>query len=198
LQVSAFEDLNPRAFGLMQRQKSFAVYQDLESHFERRPSLSIEPIGDWGEGSVVLFEIPTKEEVHDNIVAFWRPKEPAVAKREYTYTYRMHWGPDIPKTDEVARFVRTGVSALADDSKQFVLEIVGDKLKTIDPKLVKGVVSADKSTISNIVTQPNPETGGWRLSFQLATKDQSPIELRASLMDDATTLSEVWTYRWTA
>jgi glucans biosynthesis protein len=198
LQVSAFADVSPRAFGLMQRQKSYAAYQDLESHFERRTSLSIEPIGDWGEGAVVLFEIPTKEEVHDNIVAFWRPKEPAVAKHEYIYTYRMHWGPDIAKTDEVARFVRTGVSALADDNKQFVLEIVGDALKAVDPKLVKGAVSADKSTISNIVTQPNPETGGWRLSFQLATKDQSAIELRAALMDDATPLSEVWIYRWTA
>ena len=115
LQVSAFSDVNPRSFGLAQRERNFADYEDLESRFERRPSLIIEPIGDWGEGAVVLFEIPTNEEVHDNIVAFWRPKQPAAAKSEHYYTYRMHWGPDVAKTDVLARFTRTGVAALADD-----------------------------------------------------------------------------------
>jgi glucans biosynthesis protein len=52
LQISSFADLNPRGFGLMQRQKDFFAYQDLESSFERRPSLWAEPIGDWGEGMV--------------------------------------------------------------------------------------------------------------------------------------------------
>ena len=97
LQVSSFADLNPRGFGLMQRQKDFAAYQDLESSFERRPSLWAEPIGDWGEGAVKLLEIPTKEEVHDNIACFWHPKAPLPAKAEHTYTYRLHWGADAPK-----------------------------------------------------------------------------------------------------
>jgi glucans biosynthesis protein len=75
----------------MQRQKDFAAYQDLESNFERRPSLWAEPIGDWGEGAVKLLEIPTNEEVHDNIATFWQPKAPLPAKSEHTYTYRLHW-----------------------------------------------------------------------------------------------------------
>ncbi|HEX5508685.1 MAG TPA: glucan biosynthesis protein G, partial [Pseudolabrys sp.] len=74
LQLSYFGDVNPRGFGLMQRERDFFAYDDLESHFEKRPSLWVEPIGDWGEGNAQLVEIPTKEEIHDNIVAFWRPK----------------------------------------------------------------------------------------------------------------------------
>ena len=58
LQVSIFSDLNPRGYGLMQRQKNFLEYEDIESSFEKRPSLWFEPIGDWGEGSVQLIEIP--------------------------------------------------------------------------------------------------------------------------------------------
>jgi glucans biosynthesis protein len=58
------------------------------------------------------------------------------------------------------------------------------------------VVSAEKSEIANIVTQPNPETGGWRLSFQCPAKSQTPIELRALLMKDDAPISEVWIYRW--
>lgn len=46
--------------------------QDLEAHYEKRPSLWVEPVGNWGAGAVVLTEIPTQSEIHDNIVAFWK------------------------------------------------------------------------------------------------------------------------------
>src|SRR6266480_1991113 len=190
LQISTFADLNPRGFGLMQRQKNFLEYQDIESNFEKRPSLWAEPIGDWGEGSVQLIEIPTKEEIHDNIAGFWRPKDPLQAKGEYTYTYRLHWGPDTPKGSSLARFARTGVGARGEGTKIFVLDLIGDKLKSIDPNSIRGNVTAEKTEIKNIVTQPNPAIGGWRLSFEVSVK--SPIELRASLMQGDDAISEVW------
>ncbi|MBR0938818.1 glucan biosynthesis protein G [Bradyrhizobium jicamae] len=197
LQVSTFADLNPRGFGLMQREKKYFAYQDLESRFERRPSLWVEPIGDWGDGAIVLFEIPTKEEIHDNIAAFWRPTQSLAAKNEHNFTYRLHWGPDVPRSDALARFARTGIGSRGDESKLFVLELMGDKLKGVDPKSIKGVVTAEKSEITNIVTEPNSETGGWRMSFQCSVKSQKPIELRAVLVQNETPISEVWVYRWT-
>jgi periplasmic glucans biosynthesis protein len=197
LQISSFVDQNPRGFGLMQREKNFAAYEDLESSFERRPSLWAEPIGDWGEGAVRLFEIPTKEEIHDNIAAVWQPKDPLQAKGEYTYTYRLHWGPDSPKPASLARFCRTAVGASSDDTRIFVLDLAGDRLKSTDPKSIRGAVSAEKTEIKNIVTQPNPATGGWRLSFELSVKEKVPVEIRASLMQGEEALSEVWIYRWT-
>ena len=60
----------------MQRRRDFANYRDLESRYERRPSLWVEMLGDAGEGAVHLVEIPTTREIHDNIVAFWRPTQP--------------------------------------------------------------------------------------------------------------------------
>jgi glucans biosynthesis protein len=197
LQISWFGDLNPRGFGLMQRQKDFSDYQDLESAFERRPSLWVEPIGDWGEGEVKLLEIPTKEEIHDNIGTFWHPKNALQAKGEHTYTYRLHWGPDHPKPSALAIFSRSGVGSRSDGTKLFVLDLIGDKLKAIDPAKVKGAVSAEKAEIRNVVTQPNPQTGGWRLSFEMVPKEKAPVELRATLMQDDQALSEVWVYRWT-
>jgi glucans biosynthesis protein len=197
LQISTFADLNPRGFGLMQREKDFREYQDLESSFERRPSLWVEPIGDWGDGSVQLIEIPTKEEIHDNIAGFWRPRNALQAKAEHTYTYRLHWGPDAPKATSLARFSRTAVGAKGDAAKIFVLDVVGERLKSADPKAVRGNVSAGKAEIRNVVTQPNPATGGWRLSFELPVKEKNPIELRAALMQGNDAISEVWVYRWT-
>ena len=66
----------------------------------------------------------------------------------------------------------------------------------VDTARIKGTVTAEKAEITNIVTEPNPETGGWRLSFQCA-RSKTPIELRAVLMQDDSPISEVWTYRWT-
>lgn len=196
LQVSSFNDINPRSFGLLQRQRNFHVYEDLESHFEMRPSLRVEPIGDWGSGAVRLIEIPTQNEVHDNIVSFWRPKEPLRAKGEYAVTYRLHWGGnEIGK--ELAVFLKTRIGAAGEDARLFVLDIVGDKLKGVKPEAVRGIVSANFGKIANVVTQPNAESGGWRLSFNLAPEKQKVVELRAQLMQNDEPLSEIWTYRWT-
>ena len=52
LAVSSYSDTNPRGFGLMQRERSFAQYQDSDARMETRPSLWVEPIGDWGDGEV--------------------------------------------------------------------------------------------------------------------------------------------------
>ncbi|MFA6266614.1 MAG: glucan biosynthesis protein G [Pseudolabrys sp.] len=195
LQVSSFYDANPRNFGLIQRQRDFAAYEDLESHFETRPSLRVEPIGDWGNGEVRLIEIPTKEEVHDNIVAFWRPKDPLKAKGEYSYTYRLHWG-EGKAHPGLARFVKTASGAAGED-RLFVLDITGDKLKGVKAEAVRGVVTANFGKLKNVVTQPNPQTGGWRLSFNLEPGNASVVELRASLMQNDEPLSETWVYRWT-
>jgi glucans biosynthesis protein len=196
LQISSFADVGPRGFGLIQRQRDFFAYQDLESNFEKRPSLWAEPIGDWGEGSVQLLEIPTKEEIHDNISAFWHPKAPLQAKGEYGFTYRLHWGQDRPVPPPVAKFSRSGAGLRGEKAKLFVLDLAGKNLKSVDPQTVKGVVTADKTEIRNIVTQPNPQTGGWRLSFEMLLKDKTPVELRASLMEKDALISEVWVYRW--
>ena len=37
-----------RGFGLMQRDRDFASYEDLEARYERRPSAWVEPIGRLG------------------------------------------------------------------------------------------------------------------------------------------------------
>lgn len=193
LQVSYFADVNPRGFGLAQRERDFFAYEDLESHFEQRPSLWVEPIGDWGEGAVNLIEIPTKEEIHDNIVAFWRPKDALKAKGEYNYTYRLHWGDRTPSPSNLAQFVKTRSGAGPDGTRRFVLELAGGTLGD-DPK---AAVSSDKGEIKNLVLQPNPQTGGMRMSFELDTNKEQLIELRAQVMQEDKPASEVWLYRWT-
>ena len=200
LQISSFVDTSPRGFGLVQRKRKLTDYDDLEAHYERRPTLWVEPIGDWGDGQVQLLEIPTKDEVHDNIAAFWRPKQVLSAKSEINYTCRLHWLDLPPIGDKLARFVdfRTGAGT-AENSRVFVLDCTGETLKSLTADAPPRIaVSADKGKILNPVALAAPELGGWRLSFELQPEGADLVELRAQLLAGDTPLTETWLYRWTA
>ena len=58
-------------------------------------------------------------------------------------------------------------------------------------------VSTDQGKLVNQVLTPNPETGGWRISFELAPQGAKAVELRARIKLDDAPLTETWTYRWT-
>lgn len=200
LQFSVFGQANPRGFGLMQRARAFADFQDLEARYEKRPSLWIEPIGDWGQGSIDLVEIPTPNETNDNIAAFWRPKDKLSANGEYTFTYRMHWGWDTPWPTQLARATTTLVGAGPEEgSHVFVVDVVGEgvKGKGEDAKL-RPEVGTSAGKVTEISAIPNPETGGWRISFHLIHGGAKLAELRCVLMGDGGPVSETWLYRWTA
>jgi glucans biosynthesis protein len=200
LQISAFSDASPRGFGLMQRKRAFFDYDDLEAHYEKRPSLWVEPIGDWGQGIVELVEIPTNREVNDNIVGFWRPHDPLKAKGEYIQSYRLHWCWSVPGAPRLAEVSDTRCGLSWDQkNRQFVVDFVGGALKDRRADAAPAIdVGADKGKIENAVAEANPETGGWRLSFQLVQGNEKAVELHARLMDGETALTETWLYRWTA
>lgn len=208
VQESAFQDVNPRGFGLMQRKRAFADYADSEAHYEKRPSLWIEPVGDWGEGAVHLFEMPTQDEFHDNIVAFWRPKQPLAAGREHRFDYRMHWCTQHSWKPELATVTRTRIGGIAiagggtggrdARGRLVVVDFDGGRLEGLgEGAKVRADVSATKGKIANVTAHPNPGAGGWRLAFELQPGDERSIELRAVLGDDRGPLTETWLYRWT-
>ena len=194
LQVSTFLDASPRGYGLMQRTRDLRQFEDLEARYEKRPSLWIEPIGDWGEGAVQLVEIPTKLEIHDNIVAQWRPKQPLQAKGEHSFTYRMLWGDTAPGRSERARFSHTRIGAGGPGARLFVLDVAADRLPP--GATPRAAVSADRGRIQNVTTQPNDSA--WRIAFELLPEDSKTSELRAQLLLGDTPVSETWMYRWTA
>ena len=199
LQISAFTDVSVRGFGLMQRERKFADYEDAEARYEKRPSVWVEPIGDWGDGIVELVEIPSKQEVNDNIVAFWRPHDPLRAKGEYIRNYRLHWCADGPDATPLGKTVATRCGqSWNNKNRQFVIDFVGAALgqwkSETPPALDSG---CSKGQIVNSVAQYLPEIGGWRVSLELDPQDNSLVELHARLMGDNKPLTETWIYRWT-
>lgn len=203
LQVSTFLDAKPHGFGLMQRERDFAVYQDLEADYHRRPSVWVEPIGDWGEGAVVLVEIPTDAEVHDNIVAFWRPRTPLAAGVPAQITYRLHWRDEAPVRNGLARVRRTlgGLSEVGRpqaerDKRVFVIDFAGEDLTGSPDAPITAQASATAGTLSTPVVKTDPEIGGVRVALELDPEGAEVCELRCALVREGAVVSETWLYRW--
>ena len=198
LQVSSFVDDNPKGFGLMQRPREFGDFADLEANYHKRPGLWVTPGEGWGNGSVSLVEIPADREIYDNIVAYWRPRNPLEAGSEHRFSYRLSWCEDPPITQKLPRVLNTRMG------KRFA----GGRLVTIDfsdaeflPQKLEDLtlhVSSNRGKVSPGIVQRNPKTGGVRLAFTFHPGDRKSIELRAQLMLNGKMASEVWLYRWTA
>ncbi|WP_179379971.1 glucan biosynthesis protein [Jannaschia marina] len=207
LQVSSFVDNNPRGFGLMQRARKLSDFADLEAHYHDRPSLWIEPEGDWGPGVVRLVEIPSTEEIYDNIVAYWRPRAPLPAGSEHRFAYKMLWTDEEnaapPPRRDVAKVLNTHMGlnfkrdawlAAVDFAGSPVLDALTEKYGALEGATVH--VGARVETGSPVL-QRNPETGGVRVAFSFDPADQDLVELRAQLFVDGEAATEVWLYRWT-
>ncbi len=192
LQISTFEDVAPRGFGLVQRARDFGDYSDNRDHYERRPSLWVEPLGDWGRGAVHLVEIPTALDTTDNIAAFWRPAEAWSAGRPVQVRYRLHWGWSPPVETGLARAGRTATGS-------------GGRLFTIDftdlPTQAGGLAAAAQTSagqLSPVTLDALPKAGAVRASFQFTPPPSGPAELQLRLTGDVGDLSETWRFRWTA
>ncbi|QOW18982.1 glucan biosynthesis protein G [Lysobacter ciconiae] len=211
VQESLFLDRQPRGFGLMQRKRAFNDYGDSEARYDLRPSAWVEPQGDWGDGAVYLFELPTADEYHDNIVAFWRPRKPLVAGREHRFDYRLHWCDRHPWNPLLARAEATRVGAVVSagrlptaaagaGARRFVIDLAGGGLQdAAAASAPHAEVDASAGRVANVVAQPGAVDGTWRIAFELDPGSDPVIELRARLLGaDGTPLSETWLYRWTA
>lgn len=199
LQVSAFVDTNPKGFGLLQRDRDFAAYEDDDQHFERRPSLWIEPLADWGQGNVQLIEIPTESDINDNVIAYWRPRQTLAAGSESSFACRQFWcwtPPERPRLATVAQ-TRTGRGS-TNRRRRFTVDFAGDVLGEARAVVeAKPALSAAPGSVHNVRVWPYPERKSLRVGFELDPGGEASSELRLVLEAAGKPLSETWLYRWT-
>lgn len=201
LLVTSFAVTNPLGFGLQQRDRSFASYEDLEARYETRPSVWIEPKGRWGAGRIELVQIPTPDETNDNIVAYFAPDLSPAPQQPLDLEYRMLWQKDNETRPTLAYVTQTrrghGYVRKPDDTLALIVDFEGPVLRKLAADAaVQGVVSADANVeILEANAYRNDVTGGWRLALRLKRQDdKKPGELRAFLRTGSTTLSETWSY----
>lgn len=205
--LSAFGDQNPKGFGLLQRDRNFDHYQD-GVFYERRPSLWVEPKGGWGNGAVQLIELPTSDEINDNVVAAWVPAAPATARSAYELSYRLYWLADEPHPTALARCVATRLGAGGQPGqprpkgvRKFVVEFLGGPLASLPFGVKPGMtLSASRGRITDYrFTEAVPDgvAGHWRAEFDLADTDgPQPVELRLQLTVGGQVASETWLYQY--
>lgn len=196
LSVSSFGDRNPRGFGLLQRERRFDQYQDLVASYATRPSLWVEPLEEWGEGSVRLIEIPTDSEVHDNIVALWVPARPALAGDERTFRYRLSALADEQRLSPGGRVIATRTAAVPDRPKQrrLLVEFAGgdlDLLRREQPVEARITLTNGKLIGHRLELSPK---GSRRLFIDIEPAGKASVDVRAHLALRGEVLTETFLY----
>jgi glucans biosynthesis protein len=199
LQFSSFVDANPKGFGALVRNRDISAYQDDDQHWERRPSLWIEPLGDWSEGAINLLEIPSESENNENIVAYWRPKASLFGGAQMSFAYRQFWCWEPPARPPLAMATdaRSG-RALGSKLRRFIVVFSGDVLS--DPQKtahLSAALTTSPGSATNIRTFLNPLAKTCRVVFDVDPAGEAYCEMRLVLNSDETPISETWLYRWT-
>ncbi len=200
--TSSYFDRDIKGFGLIQRDRDFNSYQDDGVFYEKRPAVWVEPTTPWGAGAVQLVEIPTTDEVFDNIVAFWNPEHKPQAGEQMRFDYRLHWGVDAPVDMPLARTVATRVGeggypgqVRPLDQVKVVIDFAGPSLDGLETREgVTAEVSAPEGVeVINPFVVPVVGSDRWRMFFDLkAPEATQTVDLRAYLAKDGAPLTETW------
>ncbi len=202
--VTSFAVQRLAGFGLMQRDRNFATYQDSEARYERRPSAWVAPIGDWGPGRVELVQLPTPDETNDNIVAYWVPARLPAPGAPLDVAYHLHWQGDRQQHPPGGWTVQTRrghgfvdpAAAVDPQEVQFVVDFDGPALRALDAAAPVAAVTSTgpNATVVERNVYRNAADGTWRMTLRLhRLPSPDPVELRVHLQSNERTLTETWT-----
>ncbi len=201
LLVTSYALSNPSGFGLMQRDQKQGNYEDLEARYEARPSAWVEPMGKWGSGRVELVQIPTPDELNDNIVSYWVPDQLPKPGMPLNFDYRLSWHKGEQKLPPLSWVAQTrrghGYLRKPDDSIALFVDFEGPIFKKLakEAKINMRVSADGNGEILESHVVRNEATGGYRAALRIKrVDDKKPVEMRGFLQTVNTTLSETWSY----
>ncbi|CCG87814.1 Glucans biosynthesis protein D [Erwinia piriflorinigrans CFBP 5888] len=211
LTYNAYQDENPRGFGMLQLNHDFDSYQDVIGWYNKRPSLWVEPVGQWGKGAINLMEIPTTGETLDNIVCCWQPAQAIKAGSEHSFSYKLYWSGLPPVRSGLARVnaTRSGMGGFPEGwapgenypavwSRRFAVDFVGADLKAAASKGIEPVINVSSGTIKQVEILYVEPIDGYRILFDWYPDSDAihPVDMRLFLRTKDETLSETWLYQY--
>lgn len=201
--VTSFATRSPRGYGLMQRDRAFTSYEDLEARYELRPSAWVEPLGDWGAGRVELLQFRTPDETHDNIGAWWAPDRLPAPGDAVEFAWRLTVSDRQPQppgawVTQSRRGHGYREAAIPAGQAQFHVDFDGPALQGLGEGEVEAVASGNDNVRGlRAIAQPHAAASGWRVTLDLERIDpKRPVELRLFLRNRARTLTETWAHAW--
>jgi glucans biosynthesis protein len=160
----------PRSWALVQRDRSFASYQDPEALYHNRPSVKVEPVEGFDQGKLHLIEMPTKDETDDNVILLWEPMPALEVGKAHRFHYRLRWLRDPePSGIFTVRATRAGTPVQKPDEVLMAIDFakplqpqekIGDP-KWDDISKLKPVVTINRKSVKLIhvglsdVSMPN-------------------------------------------
>jgi len=189
-------------FGLFRRDRDFDHYQDLNANYHKRPSVWVEPKGDWGSGHVRLIELPANREFDDNIVAFWESDTHPQPGESRNVEYSLYWTKLAVLNKKAAPMpvsTRIGDHLAEEGIKVFVVEFGKiDDAGYWEEKPELKIEISDNAHVSFSSVEKNPYSDTWRATLNVGRNEGEtrPVELRCSLNFDGEIRSETWTYQW--
>jgi periplasmic glucans biosynthesis protein len=200
LRHQTFPASNIQGFGLLQRDRKFADYQDLFHSYENAPSVWVVPKDKWGEGQVHLVELSTQYEGMDNVVAFWNPASKPVPLQPYRFGYTLYWTreTDMTLSSNIVVATRTGLDPRDQRQRQFVVDFDLPLLKGEEEKPKTLTSCSTNGSISQVQVFRNTTDNTWRVFLDMIPKstNQEPVDLSCTLKRSDGLMSETWSYRW--
>jgi glucans biosynthesis protein len=207
--MTTFAANSIKGFGLVQRDRDFEHYQDLELNYETRPTYYVEPHGDWGDGRIELLELATKDETADNIVTYWTPTVPPATGKAFAFSYRIRSlldAPDLSPNGRVRNTWKTSPKALGSSeaiavgSRRFIVDFSGGDLGYYqqDPNQVEISAATSQGKITRTILTPNPHIDGFRAMIDVEVQPGQTTDVRAFLHVGPRALTETWLMPWTA
>ncbi len=125
----------PRSWSLLQRDRSFSSYQDVEARYHERPSVRVEPVEGFDHGKLHLIEMPAIDETSDNVILLWDPQPALTVGKPFRFHYRLRWMRDpAPSGLFAVRATRSGTPVQKPD--QILMSI--DFAKPLQPQAKVG------------------------------------------------------------
>ena len=194
LRHSVFGVGRAKGFGLRQRDLDFGNYEDLEAWYHKRPGVWVTPGENWPEGAVHLIELTTGEEMWDNVVAYWQPKEIPAPGESLKLDYTITWALDPEFNDPQSRVTGTRVGSREKQPgvSHYVVDfskIPGESNRE-DPPVLRTEISEDLQLVYSQVYY-NAETKGWRVIIDTKAAVPPPVSPKSAAPVKGATVAEV-------
>ena len=148
-------------------------------------------------------EIPTDDEIFDNVVAYWVPSPLPEAGQERELAYTLHWVKDEPTAD-IGRVMHTRVGRggipgqpRPPDRVKFVIDFNGGPLALLAKSdKVEPVVTLSRGKVTHKYALQIVGSKAWRAVFDVQADVEGPLDLRMFLKKGDKTLTETWLYQY--
>jgi glucans biosynthesis protein len=198
IQTTTYDMDHPEGFGLIQEDRHFSAYEGIETNYQRRPSVWVQPDGDWGKGQVRLVELPTNNRDMDNIAVFWVPEHEPAPKTPLHFAYTLRFFLNnhglIPLPHPVGTYL--GDDAKVPGARTVVIDFAGGALTKL-PGTAPVQLHLDAGNGAKILSQKlewEKDDHFWRVIAVIQPQPDSPSNVRCFLTLNNQVMSNTWTY----